>query len=37
VYYRNALPANWVDFNVGFRCAKDVEAPEGPAKAGKPL
>jgi sulfatase modifying factor 1 len=23
VYYRNALPANWVDFNVGFRCAKD--------------
>jgi formylglycine-generating enzyme required for sulfatase activity len=21
VYYRNALPANWVDFNVGFRCA----------------
>jgi formylglycine-generating enzyme required for sulfatase activity len=28
VYYRNALPANWVDFNVGFRCAKDVEATE---------
>ena len=25
VYYRNALPANWVDFNVGFRCAKDME------------
>jgi formylglycine-generating enzyme required for sulfatase activity len=24
VYYRNALPQNWVDFNVGFRCAKDV-------------
>jgi formylglycine-generating enzyme required for sulfatase activity len=24
VYYRNALPANWVDFNVGFRCAADV-------------
>ncbi len=22
VYYRNALPANWVDFNVGFRCAE---------------
>ena len=20
VYYRNALPPNWVDFNVGFRC-----------------
>ena len=25
VYYRNALPLNWVDFNVGFRCVKDVE------------
>lgn len=25
VFYRNALPANWVDFNVGFRCAKDQE------------
>lgn len=24
VYYRNALPANWVDFAVGFRCAKDI-------------
>ncbi len=24
VYYRNALPANWVDFNVGFRCASDA-------------
>lgn len=23
VYYRNALPPNWLDFNVGFRCAKD--------------
>jgi sulfatase modifying factor 1 len=23
VYYRNALPANWLDFNVGFRCARD--------------
>ena len=23
VYYRNALPPNWVDFNVGFRCTKD--------------
>lgn len=28
VYYRNALPANWVDFNVGFRCAADV-GPHG--------
>jgi iron(II)-dependent oxidoreductase len=26
VYYRNALPANWLDFNVGFRCAKDFDA-----------
>ncbi len=25
VYYRNALPANWVDFNVGFRCARDYK------------
>jgi formylglycine-generating enzyme required for sulfatase activity len=25
VYFRNALPGNWRDFNVGFRCAKDVE------------
>jgi formylglycine-generating enzyme len=24
VYYRNALPQGWLDFNVGFRCAKDV-------------
>ncbi len=24
VYYRNALPPNWVDFNVGFRCVKDI-------------
>jgi sulfatase modifying factor 1 len=24
VYYRNALPPNWVDFNVGFRCAKNI-------------
>ena len=26
VFYRNALPENWVDFNVGFRCAKDSPA-----------
>ena len=25
VDFRNALPANWVDFAVGFRVAKDVE------------
>jgi iron(II)-dependent oxidoreductase len=24
VYVRNALPANWVDFNVGFRCVQDL-------------
>jgi iron(II)-dependent oxidoreductase len=23
VFFRNALPANWLDFNVGFRCASD--------------
>jgi iron(II)-dependent oxidoreductase len=23
VHFRNALPANWVDFNIGFRCAKN--------------
>ena len=23
VGFRNALPGNWIDFNVGFRCAKD--------------
>ena len=27
VYYRNALPPNWLDFAVGFRCAKDIELP----------
>jgi sulfatase modifying factor 1 len=25
VHFRNALPPGWLDFNVGFRCAKDVE------------
>jgi iron(II)-dependent oxidoreductase len=24
VYFRNALPSGWRDFNVGFRCARDV-------------
>lgn len=24
VHFRNALPQNWIDFNVGFRCAKDM-------------
>jgi sulfatase modifying factor 1 len=27
--YRNALPGNWLDFNVGFRCSKDAASPEG--------
>jgi formylglycine-generating enzyme required for sulfatase activity len=26
VYFRNALPPNWVDFNVGFRCVADRES-----------
>ena len=25
VYHRTALQSNWVDFNVGFRCARNVE------------
>jgi len=29
VFFRNALPANWVDFNVGFRCANDA-SPDSP-------
>jgi iron(II)-dependent oxidoreductase len=28
VYYRNALPPQWLDFNVGFRCAKDARGPD---------
>lgn len=24
VYYRNALPSNWLDIAVGFRCVKDI-------------
>lgn len=28
VYFRNALPPNWLDFNVGFRCAKDYPGTE---------
>jgi sulfatase modifying factor 1 len=28
VYYRNALPPNWLDFNVGFRCAGDYAVSE---------
>jgi len=26
VFHRNALPANWVDFNVGFRCVRSLPA-----------
>jgi formylglycine-generating enzyme required for sulfatase activity len=26
VYYRKAIPGNWCDFAVGFRCARDVAA-----------
>lgn len=29
VGYRIALPENWVDFNVGFRCARDAATPAG--------
>jgi formylglycine-generating enzyme required for sulfatase activity len=36
VYYRNALPPNWVDFNVGFRCAKDAARPDWPRAAASP-
>lgn len=25
VYFRNALPPGWLDFNVGFRCAGDID------------
>jgi iron(II)-dependent oxidoreductase len=25
IYYRNGLPVSWVDFAVGFRCAKDIQ------------
>ncbi|MFH1699855.1 MAG: SUMF1/EgtB/PvdO family nonheme iron enzyme [Candidatus Zixiibacteriota bacterium] len=25
VFFRNALPGNWRDFNIGFRCAKNIE------------
>jgi len=32
VDYRLALPSNWVDFNVGFRCARDVRPERVPDK-----
>lgn len=31
VYVRYALPWGWLDFNVGFRCAKDAGPPAGTA------
>jgi iron(II)-dependent oxidoreductase len=31
VYYRNALPPNWLDFAVGFRCAGSLEEDGRPA------
>ena len=30
VAYRIALPSNWVDMNVGFRCARDVPPESKP-------
>jgi hypothetical protein len=30
VHHRNALPSNWLDFNVGFRCARDAQPKEAP-------
>ena len=27
VFHRNALPGNWIDFNVGFRCARSLSTP----------
>ena len=29
VCFRNALPSNWVDFAVGFRCVKDAADEPG--------
>jgi iron(II)-dependent oxidoreductase len=29
VHFRNALPRNWVDFAVGFRCARSVQPASG--------
>ena len=28
VHVRTALPRHWGDFNVGFRCARDIEVEE---------
>jgi len=37
VYYRNALPPNWVDFAVGFRCVKDAGSHGDSGPGGKRL
>ena len=29
VHFRNGLPGRWVDFNVGFRCVRDVPSEPG--------
>jgi formylglycine-generating enzyme required for sulfatase activity len=35
VYHRNALPGNWLDINVGFRCVRDIPQPEPDQGAGE--
>ena len=32
VYFRNALPPNWLDFNLGFRCVKQVLGTQAPGE-----
>jgi len=32
IAHRNALPSNWVDFNVGFRCVRDIPEQDAPSK-----
>ena len=32
IAHRNALPANWVDFNVGFRCVRDMPEHDASSK-----
>ena len=35
VYFRNALPPNWLDFNIGFRCVKGIESHGDSGTRGK--
>ena len=35
VSFRNALPSNWVDFAVGFRCARDADEAARPVQDSK--